>query len=204
MGDSGAIADVGVTLVELLEDSIDRLSRGDVALASPGLHGESGNDWRLTLYLYDVSENTHLSAGERPEGDPTEATTPERPIFLDLQYLLTAHPATGGTDGTQKTEEQHELLGRAIQVFRDNAILQGSELRGSLAGEDEIRISIDQESLDAVVNIWNTFSDVSYRPSVAYLVSPVAVESERERPVQRVVQRDLEERELTREGSSHE
>ncbi len=66
VGDADAIADVGVTLVELLEDRIDRLDRGDIALTTPGLHGERGNDWRLTLYLYDVSENDHLRGGERP------------------------------------------------------------------------------------------------------------------------------------------
>jgi hypothetical protein len=204
VGDADAIADVGVSLVELLEDRIERLDRSDIALTTPGLHGERGNDWRLTLYLYDVSENDHLSGGERPAEDPMTGVTPDRPIFLDLRYLLTAHPATGGTDGTKKTKEQHKLLGRAIQVLRDNAVLQDSELSGSLAGEDEVKVSIERESFDAVINIWNTFPDAAYRPSVSYLVSPVAMDSTRERQVQRVVQRDVEERELTQGGSDRE
>jgi hypothetical protein len=201
VADHTAIAEVGHTLVELLEDRMDGLlARDDVALASPAAQGTGGNDWRLTLYLYDVSESGHLPEGDQRETDPERGMAADAPLVLDLQYLLTAHPTDGGADGTKKTKEQHEVLGRAMQVFRDNAILRGSDLRDSLAGEDSIRVSIERESLDAVMDIWNTFPDQRYEPSVAYRVTPVPLDSRRETPVRQVVERTVENRSLSSEA----
>ena len=201
MAEYNAIAEVGHTLVDLLEDRMDDLlDRGDVALASPDDQGERGNDWRLTLYLYDVAENGHLANADRGDVAPDTGAVPDSPLVLDLQYLLTAHPTTGGNDGTQKTKEQHEVLGRAMQVFQDNAVLGGSDLRDSLTGEESLRISIERESLDTVMNVWNTFPDQPYQPSVAYLVTPVTVDSRRQTPVQQVVERTVEERSIVGEG----
>lgn len=200
MGDYGSIADVGQTLVDLLEDRMEGLiGRDDVALASPESQGEGGNNWRLTLYLYDISENEHQRNADRQDPEPSEPAVSGSPLVLDLQYLLTAHPSKGGTAGTNKTKEQHRVLGRAMQVFRDNAIVRGPDLKGSLADEENLHLSIEQESLDAVMDIWNTFPDQPYQPSVAYLVTPVTIESREETPVQRILERDMEQRELASE-----
>lgn len=205
VGNERAIGDVGQTIVDLLEDRMEGfVDRNDIALASPAARGEGGNHWRLTVYLYDVSESPHSRSDERPQPEPGEETVSDRPLVLDLQYLLTAHPAKDGADGTKKTKEQHRVLGRAMQVLRDNAIIRGSDLRGSLAGGDDLQVSIQQESLEAVMNVWNTFPDKAYRPSVAYLVSPVPIESTRERPVERVLERQGHTRELAPEGSGDE
>lgn len=192
VGSYRAIGDVGRTLVDLLEERMSRISRGDVALASPNAQGEGGNDWRLTLYLYDVSESDELRNVERRQPDPGADAVPDPPLVLDLQYLLTAHPGNGASGGTKDTAEQHEVLGQAMQVLRDNAILRGSDLTGSVAGADRLRISIRQESIEAVMNVWNTF-DQPYQPSVAYLVTPVTIESTRETAVRPVVEREAVE-----------
>lgn len=203
MGGATAIGDVGQTLIDLLEEHVGIVGRGDVALASPAAQGEQGNDWRLTLYLYDVSKNAHLEDVERPPPPPDDGPAREEPLVLDLQYLLTAYPASSAAD-TGETAEQHRVLGEAMQAFRDHALVGGSRLRGSLEGDADLQVSIRRESIDAVMNVWNTFPDQAYRPSVAYLVTPVTVESAHEREVERVVQRDLEERELAPEGEGRE
>lgn len=199
VGNYRAIADVGQTLVDLLEARMSRISRGDVALASPDAQGERGNDWRLTLYLYDVAESDELRNADRRKPKPNADAVSKSPLVLDLQYLLTAHPSNGASAGTTDTVEQHEVLGQAMQVLRDNAILRGSELTGSLAGEDQLQISIKQESIDAVMNVWSTFPDQPYHPSVAYLVTPVTIESNRETPVRPVVTREISEHDTSTE-----
>ena len=187
-----AIADVGDTLVSLLRDRMgDLITDSDIALASPE-QVEPGDDFRLTLYLYDVTENGELSNEPRPAADPTTQEGP--PLVLDLYYLLTAHPSKGGNDKrTTKTMEQHSVLGRAMQVLHDDAIVSGSDLKGSLSGGDRIHLSIDSASSDRVVNVWNTFQDTPYRPSVSYVATPVLIESTREEPIQRVIESDIEE-----------
>ena len=188
-----AIEDVGWTLVELLRDRMgtDLIDQDrEVALSSPGDVG-SGDGARLTLYLYRVTENDHLKNMQRQEADVDHYRRP--PLVLDLYYLLTAHPSDGEGDGTERTEEQHRVFGRAMQVFHDNSILRGSDLKGSLANQEALRISIHSQDVDDVISIWSTFDETPFQPSVAYLVTPALIESTEKEEVSRVVERHLEE-----------
>jgi hypothetical protein len=183
-----AIADVGETLVELLRTHMDDLllNREDVALVSPANAGSASGS-RLTLYLYRVAPNSHLRNAERQEQTPDRERPP--PLALDLYYLLTAHQSTGGTNDTAETTEQHRVLGRAMQVIQDNALLRGSDLVGSLAGGPDLAVTMADQSLEETVSVWNTFGEEPYEPSVAYLVTPVLIDSAREETTQRVVER---------------
>lgn len=190
MAGYSAIADAGEAIVELLRDRMrEFIDSDDVALASPDDRGVN-DDARLTVYLYRVTENDHLlNTGRQPVGHDR---VKQPPLALDLYYLLTAHPSGGNSDETAKTREQHAVLGRALQVMRENPVLRGSDLRGSLTDEDELRISrvsMNGQSMDELVSLWNTFGETSFQPSVSYLVSPVLIETTDEEPVRRVVER---------------
>lgn len=194
MAGYSAIADAGEAIVELLRGRMgDFVDREEVALASPGGTG-ANDDARLTVYLYRVAENDHLmNTGPQPAGHDRIRRPP---LALDLYYLLTAHPSGRNGDETAKTREQHAVLGRALQVLRENPVLRGSDLRGSLAAEsgNELRISrvsMNDQSMDELVSIWNTFGETPFQPSVSYLVSPVIIETDGEEPIQRVVERQL-------------
>lgn len=194
MGDHGAIADAGKTIVELLRDRMTGFVDDDqIVLASP-VNEDLKNKVRLTVFLFDIQGNTHHANAEQPP--PTDGMSRKSPLRLDLKYLLTAHPGTGngGTSTSAKTMEDQRVLGRAMQILGDNAIVDGSDLRGSLAtGNETLRISVLSETADTVVNVWNTFQGEPYRPSVSYLVTPVEIESRREEPVERVHQVNIEE-----------
>lgn len=188
-----AITDVGNTIVELLRDDMESVvdDREQIALRSPNGVSTGGNV-RLTVFLYDVSVNAHARNDERPRID--ETTEAEYPLVLDLRYLLTAHPATGnqgrgGGGAPSQTSDQHSVLGRAMQTLHDNAIVEGSRVGGSL--DDELQLSIEPDPTDETVNIWSTFDGEPYRPSVSYLVTPVVIDSTREREVTRVVDRTI-------------
>lgn len=188
MGDHGAIADAGKTLVELLRDRMTEtgpLSTNEIVLASP-VDDDLANVVRLTVFLFDVEGGTPMDGAQRNDG-------PDEPLRLDLKYLITAHPGKENSDTstTARTASEHRVLGRAMQVLRDNAIIEGPNLRGSLSpddgGEDErLAVSLLAESTDSLVNLWDTFGNEPYRPSVACLVTPVEIESRRETPVERV------------------
>lgn len=193
MASHTAIADVGQTLVSLLRDRTgERIDDADVALASPAAD-EPGEDARLTVYLYDVHENEHLSNDRSlpaAAGSPADAA-----LVLDLYYLVTAHPKTSGSSSTAtaRTVDQHEVLGRAMQILADNAIVRRPDLDEDLADGDALSITIATADRRELLDVWGTFSEVPYRPSVAYVVSPVVVDSERDGEAPRVLEAEFAE-----------
>lgn len=188
-----AIADVGQTVVSLLRDRTgEAIDDEDIVLASPAAD-EPGEDVRLTVYLYDVRENEHLSndrSRPRATGSPAGAA-----LVLDLYYLLTAHPKTNGSssEATTRTAEQHEVLGRAMQILADNAVVRRPDLEEDLTEGDALSVSIATTDRRDLLDIWGTFEDVPYRPSVAYVVSPVVIDSERARDGPRVLEARFDE-----------
>lgn len=194
MGSYTAIADASETIVALLRDRIAERSdvitvdRTEIALVSPNDVG-ADSDVRLSVYLYDISENPVMSNADRHAVN--DDTVQDPPIPLDLKYLITAFPSQGGNDETANTVDQQRLLGLAMQVLNDNAILAETDLVGSL-GTDELHVSLEQESLADVTGIYNTFQETPLHPTLAYHVSPVLIESRVEREVVRVERREGE------------
>lgn len=188
-----AIADVGQTLVSLLQDRTgESIDDADIVLASPAAD-DPGEDVRLTVYLYDVRENEHLSnERDRPAsmGSPAGAA-----LVLDLYYLITAYPKTSGSNGgaTTRTVDQHEVLGRSMQILADTAIVRRPDLDEDLTDEDALTVSIATTDRRELLDVWGTFGDVPYRPSVAYVVSPVVVDSEHEDDGPRVLEGSFEQ-----------
>jgi hypothetical protein len=119
---------------------------------------------------------------------PEGTSQPDEPLRLDLRYLLTTYPSKGGSDETANTKAQHMVLGRAMQVLQDESILTGSVLEGSFGGDESLYVSILPRTREEIVDIWSTFTDEPYQPSVAYLVTPVVVESTRQKPFERVLE----------------
>lgn len=198
MSDYMAIADVGDTLVELLRANMrDLIPADSIALVSPG-EIEGKDNVRLSLFLYQVSENIYLKNQEMENMGASRLKAP--PLALDLHYMLTSYPSPGIQDRTERTQEEHSILGRAMQVLHDNPILTGSVLKGSLSAYDnELHVMVTSMSLDDMSKIWSTFKEKSFRPSVCYLVTSVKIESTLEKSITRVTggynQRKPEKRE---------
>lgn len=194
------VADVGEILVELLQTEIEQhfdIEDEGVSLLAPN---EVGGQTRLTVFLYQVTENGHLRDADW-EGDAGNGenvgTADESPLVLDLHYLLTVHPKQGSQSGTgstptERTSRQHELLGLAMQILYENSILRGSDLPESFAGR-ELQISVESKSTDELTNIWSTFQKQPFRPSVAYRVTPVLIESTESEDLTRVEDRHIKE-----------
>ena len=187
MSEYTVIADVGETLIRLLRNNMSDLVNPDsIVLLSPA--DVEGQNTRLTVFLYSVLENSYLKNREVIQEDPDHLRYP--PLTVDLHYMLTTYASAQIPDLTERTLEEHRILGRAMRVLYDNAIIRGSVLQGNLAGGDEeFRITLETLSLEELNKIWTSFPNSHYHPSVGYLVTPVTIESSRVTDTKRVITR---------------
>jgi len=176
-----AIADVGEILITLLKDNMG-IPPDTIMLISPG-EIEANDNVRLSLFLYQVIENPYMKNQEMQKIDSAHLGYP--PLTLELYYMLTAHPAAGIPDRTERTKEEHGILGKALQIIYNSSILAFSDY--------ELRITLNPMSLDDMTKIWTTFQDRPFRPSACYLVTPVYIDTTRETRVTRVVRKEIDE-----------
>ena len=169
-----AISDVGEILITLLRDNMG-IPPDTIMLISPG-EIEANDNVRLSLFLYQVIENPYMKNQEMQNIDSAHLRYP--PLSLELYYMLTAHPASGIPDRTERTKEEHGILGKALQIIYNSSILVFSDY--------ELRITLNPMTLDDMTKIWTTFQDRPFRPSVCYLVTPVNIDLERQKSVKRV------------------
>ena len=177
-GDAGAIEDVSATLAGVLEDGIN-VGGHDVVITSPDAVRGTGSP-TVSLFLYDVTERAEDSSPRPREVSLEDQQQP--PLTVELSYLVTAFPSGSGNE-SQKAKQGHELIGEAMWAFRRSALITGSALRGSLEGQLQIARSEDHET---IVDVWNTFAERSYLPSVPYSVGPVAMDAGEPTPADRV------------------
>ena len=168
------IKDVSKTLLDLLKTNLPGVA---IDLLSPKHPGSN----RLTLFLYKVLENPDFKNAPNPTSTRAidgKLVETRAPLTLDLYYLLTAH------SGNANLMEAHTALSRAMRVFYDNGVLQGSLLRADdpskgLTTDATLRITLNPISMEDMTRIWSVFPDTPYEISVTYLVTPVVVESTR-------------------------
>ncbi len=169
------IGDAGRTLRALLIDGMGTWSVEDhqIALASPEQF--EPDEVGLSLHLYHLRENAHFT---NEFTAVSGATSPrESPLILELYYLLTAHPPNGETVDTSDTLEQHRMLSKAIQTFREHSVVTDPDLEGSLAGGVPLQITIDEDATDQVMDVWGSFQETPYLPSISYVVTPLLIET---------------------------
>lgn len=180
------IADIGLSLIKLLGDNMQdlNLKGNSLVLCSPA---EVTDEVSLSLFLYQVAENPHLRNQQPREANPNQQGF--SPLYLDLHYLLTTYSKA---EVSGRSLEEHRILGKAMSIFHDNAVLRGPTLQGGLAGHnEEFRISLNNLSLEDSHRLWSTFPNAQFRPSVSYLVTPVSLDSTRLKESGRVITREL-------------
>ncbi|WP_431284184.1 DUF4255 domain-containing protein [Humitalea sp. 24SJ18S-53] len=149
---------------------------------------------QLNLFLHQIAPNAAWAGGNLPERDSRGGRIAEPLMGLTLGYLLSAYSSA---------ELQGEiLLGHAMQLLHENAVLARDRIRTILAnppgggtapaawqaliGSDLadqaelIRVTPHELGLDGLSKLWTSFQS-TYRPSAAYQVSVLLLE--RRRPV---------------------
>jgi hypothetical protein len=143
---------------------------------------ESGGDRRINLFLYKVHENAALKNmdWQVKRGEPNLLVPP--PLSLNLFYLMTAYAPNDAQTGNSTA---HEILGDAMRVFYENAIVpQGYLVEGLKDARERVRIMMNSLDLEELSKVWSTFTQ-PFRLSVLYEVSVVQLDmlSKSERPM---------------------
>lgn len=173
IGDVNIIAEVTQTLSNLL-------SGLDVTLDSPAdLRADVGSFQKINLYLYQVLEHAHTK--NQPAFAIDADTQQYPPLTLRLYYLLTPYASDPAS--------AHKVLGHAMQIFYDNALVAEPQMTETLRlATDKLAIVLLSAKLEDLTRIWNALQ-TPYRLSVCYEVRVVPIESTREQATARAVSR---------------
>jgi hypothetical protein len=182
MSEYTVIDDISTTLISLLRTNTGGLVAPDhITVASPSDIVEDALP-RLALFLYHIGENKHLKNQELRTDETGNPRFPSLP--LELHYLLTAYAQT------RETEQQ--LIGRAMQILHDHAVIRGSLLLGSLSGTfEEVIVHFLPLTMDDMNKLWSMFGSMPYRLSITYRVYTAFIDSMRERVEGRVIRREV-------------
>lgn len=163
------VGDVSSTLVAALDGQLR-------ALVPPGraelndLSAGQPQGLVLTVTLYEILEDVpsrNRAAPRTQNGQQIEVGKPAMPLLL--RYLLT--PWGGNQDSVQ------QMIGRAMQILYDDAILDGPQLTGSLAGtRDTLKITLAPLTLEERTRVWWAIGK-PYRLSLNYEVRVVNLDS---------------------------
>jgi hypothetical protein len=181
---STAIGMVSATLRNLLIGEMRLSPSVDVTILAPD---EPGGGRRVNLFLYKVAENPFLKNQDRTLTSGSPARLADAPLSLNLFYLLTPHAPNDDVSGNATA---HQILGEAMRVFYENAIVPTAHLDpGILDAREQLQIALVPTG-EELNSMWNTFSQ-PFRLSVPYQVSSVQLDRlpETERPVPKRVRR---------------
>jgi hypothetical protein len=178
-----ALAAVTLTLQSILNGVIadPDLTDTTVTILPPDKARGNNNANQLNLFLYQVLPN----AAWRNLNIPTQVApgeTANPALALTLHYVLTAF----GRDNDTTLPFGHHLLGRAMSILYDHAVLGPDEIRGATASSlpasdldkqvERVRITLLPMSLEEIAKLWSGLV-TQYRLSVGYEVSVALIDS---------------------------
>jgi len=172
--DSDAISAVSETLQAVLRNAVSTLDNPPPTAEISDLQGSiSTNPARLAIFLFEIVEDP--SARNRPRirgAAGSDVTVTKPPMALMLRYLVTAW------GGDRLTEQR--LLGRAMQVLYDDALISAPELQGtSLKHTHEVlKVTLLPLTLEERTRVWYSVQR-PYRLSLYYEIRVVNLDSER-------------------------
>ena len=184
MSDYTKIADTGNGMITLLKNALipELLNSPDqIGLCSPEDHG----DYAVGVWLYDVREDTSIQAHEMTNIGRNTQRYPS--TYLTLHYMITPYLQS---DLKYRAYQEHQIMGRIIQVFRDHAVMDPDSftpVEGAVGGS--IRIQLQNLEMEEKLRLW-TVPNAAYRTSLFYTVGPVEIRSTRKKTVKRVQEID--------------
>lgn len=192
MSSTLAIAAVTAVINNLLTNRLSRVygalgeSTPDVSALPPDMVAALNRDV-LNLFLYQLTPNLGWHNVDYPARDTRGNRVSYPPLALDLQYLLIAH--------SEVAYRAEIMLASAMQVLHEVGILprelieeaissfspstpEGILLSSTLAEQIEtIKITPMGLNTEEMSKLWGAFQ-TNYRPTVAYYISVVLIESE--------------------------
>jgi hypothetical protein len=171
VSDFKAIAAVTAKLVDTIKQT------GLVVTARPldkARDNVSGN--QLNVFLYQAAINANWRNQDLPRSNGR--AQPGRPLLpLNLYYLITAYGSEGASPHVSDVFA-HQFLGRAMLTLHDKLEFVNFPPDSGIKNQtDPIRVTLQSLNLDEMSKLWSAFQ-TAYRPSVAYEVGAVLIESD--------------------------
>jgi hypothetical protein len=157
--------------------------------------GTTSEQSQLNLFMYQATTNAGWRNNGFPAFDSAGARTGNPPLALDLHYILSAY-------GSNELHMEI-LLGHGMQLLHETPVLARDAIRRSLTppvggvstGDlplslralatsnladqvEQIKISPEEMNLEEISKLWTAFG-AKYRPTAAYHISVVLIESQR-------------------------
>ncbi|MGB2604282.1 MAG: DUF4255 domain-containing protein [Candidatus Sulfotelmatobacter sp.] len=182
-----AIAATTLTLQAILQNQIVSdpvdvdLTDTTVTILPPDKARGNASANQLNLFLYQILPNAAWRNMNIPsQVMPGETGNP--PLALTLHYLITAF----GKDNDTTLPYGHHLLGKAMSILYDHALLGPDEIRAATSASfpasdldkqiERVRITLQPLSLEEISKLWSGLV-TQYRLSVGYEVSVMLIES---------------------------
>lgn len=179
MSNALAVAAVTATLQQILGEirSDPDLTDTSFTTLPPDKARGAQTTNQLNIFLYQVLPD----AAWRNMDIPTQVKPGETgmaPLALTMHYLLTVY----GRENDPSQPFDHHLLGRAMSILHDHALLGPDEIKLALPGSgleqqvERVRITLLPLSVEDISKLWTGFA-TQYRLSVGYEVSVALIES---------------------------
>ncbi len=176
MSASTAIGRVSESLRNLLLGEMQLNPAVPVTILAPDESG--GGNRRVNLFLYKVQENPFLRNQDWQVSPADSSRLVPPPLSLNLYYLMTSYATN---DPSLGNANHHEILGEAMRVFYEFAVVPEEYLAGDLdAAREQIKITQNGLDMEELSQVWSTFSE-PFRLSVLYEVSVVQLDQSAER-----------------------
>ena len=185
MANSDVISAVSKTLEARLTLGLGSLNSGALQAQLHDLVTPVSSDSPMvTLFLYQIVEDPSVRNGSKTSrivnGD---LKILKQPLGLCLHYMVTAWA------GDRHTEQR--MLGCVLRTLYDDAIIDGPELLGVLAGTPaNLHVSLAPLDLEDRARVWSAIGQ-TYRLSVNYEVRVVNIDAETETTAAPVAARHL-------------
>lgn len=183
MSQPSAIAAVAATLRNLLVNGVTPdadLNDATVTTQPPDRARAAGNNAnQLNIFLYQALPNAARRNMDLP-GRVNPGESAMTPLALTLHFLITAY----GRDNDLVQPFSLQLIGKAMSVLHDHAVLLADEIKNALPGNDlfsqveHVRVTLQPLSTEEIYRLWSGFQ-TPYRTSVAYEASVVLIDSSR-------------------------
>ena len=154
-----------------------------IAQVSPA---DKNADYVLGLYLFDMIDTGEFAQYDMRVVDENLLRYP--PKTLTLYYMLFINSRL---TVTSKASDEQRILGRIIQFFHDNPMIDQSQLKACVDNDSvDLNITLENLKFEDKVKIWQAFS-IPVQLALFFRVAPIMISSERIVPANRVMEADF-------------
>lgn len=179
-----AIAVVSAALQELVQAAVQPVVPGATVRIGPPRSVTPGEK-DVNIYLYRIAANPYLRNDELPLRQAGGSPSGRSVAAVDLHYVISF--------GGEEHLASEVMMGRVAALFHARPVLGFDELariaaagaafpyleKGySITQEERVTLTPEYLSLDELSKLWTVFFQLTHRPSLQFIASPVLIDTD--------------------------